>query len=77
MAWKPPRTWAEGQTITGKDWNDHIRGQIELHERMKALEASPSVAGSVMVAGLLVAGSSRKVDRRSLLGLGRFRKTDV
>jgi hypothetical protein len=62
------KRWTDGDLITASDWNE----LVDVVERVdqKAEEPTGLIAATA-AAGLALAGSSRRLSRRQLFGLGR------
>lgn len=84
MSYSPPRRFAVGQVVIAADLNqmvdniEAVRAGLMTIEEARRAQAEPvhapvSTTGLV-AAGLVAVGSSRTVSRRSLLGLGLFRR---
>lgn len=74
--------WSDGDLMSTIRLNVQVDGLNEcmdalkrLEQKQKAVTAQPTGAAAVLAGGLVAAGSTAVVSRRSLLGFGWLRKS--
>ena len=66
--WTDPRTWVDGETPTGSQFNTHLRDNLKYLKQSPALDGDATVTGKVTVGSDLYTGQDLGVARNAHIG---------
>jgi hypothetical protein len=62
MPWTPPRTWVDGETPTGGQFNTHIRDNLLFLKETPVFDGNVSVTGDVTTVGDITVGDDAVIN---------------